>query len=260
MLLKNTANGAIRLAVLVFCATGLHGIDKQPRTQIAEGSYVRKTTSGSQRVDRWLLWRRPDHTYHLSSFLFPDAAKSAGSTLEQLTDFDADLRMQRFLLKSKKQKQSSSLSCELASTRLTCRAVINGESSSGSTAVEGSYIVAPIQQGENNDVPWLLAAMLRLATRDAKAVTHIPYIIFWPGQNFEFEPLVPAEIHYLGKEMVDVMGRKVTAHRYELMPQRATVWTADNGFVLAYEQHGDDAYRVELVDFKQFEDFVPELK
>jgi hypothetical protein len=253
-------NAAIHLVALICCAAGLYGIDKPARTKIAEGSYVRKTTSGSERLDRWVLWRRADHTYQLSSLLFPDAGKSAGSTLEQLTDFDAGLKVQRFVLKGRHEKQSGSLSCELASNRLTCRADINGESSSGSTAVEGPYIVAPIQQGEYNDVPWIMAPMLRLATRDASTVTRFLYIIFWPGKNFEFEPLLPVEIHYSGKEKTHVMGRKVTAHRYEEMDDSITAWTADNGIVLAYELHGKDGYRVELVDFKQYEDFVPELK
>jgi hypothetical protein len=261
MLVTNRSNIAITLVVLICCLTGLRGMDEPVRTKVAQGSYLKKGPSGSERLDRWVLWRKADHTYQLSSVLFPDAGKSTGATLEQLTDFDSDLKMQRFVLQGRnKEMQNGSVSCELEPKRLTCRADIGGESSSGSTAVEGPYIVAPVQLGEDNDVPWIETSLLRLAKRDAGAPTGVMYIIFWPGKDFEFEQLLDVEIRYLGKESTDVMGRKVTAHRYTEMPERGTAWTAENGVVLAYEQPGKDGYRVELVDFKQYEDFVPELK
>jgi len=252
-------SAAICLLAILFCATGVHGIDKNVRTKVAEGSYVKKTPS-VERLDRWVLWRKPDRTYQLSSLLFPDAAISDRSALEQLTNFDPALRMRGFVLKGRDKEKSGTLSCELTSKRLTCRADVGGKTSSGSTAVEGPYIVAPIPQGEYNDVPWLLAPMLRLATRDAATITHVLYIIVWPDEDFEFEPIMSVEIRYVGKETIDVASRKVTAHRYEEVSERATIWTSDNGIVLAYEMLGENGYRVELADFKQYEDFLPELK
>jgi hypothetical protein len=258
-LLKNTPNAAIYLLAIIFCATGVHSINKNVRTKVAEGSYVKKSPS-LEKLDRWVLWRKPDRTYQLSSLLFPDSTISDGSTLEQLTDFDPALKMQGFVLKGRDKEKSGTLSCELRFKRLTCRADVGGKTSSGSTAVEGPYIVAPIPQGEFNGVPWLLAPMLRLATRNAATVTYVLYIIVWPDEDFEFEPIMSLEIRYVGKETIAVAGHKVTAHRYEEVTERATIWTAENGIVLAYEMLGKDGFRVELADFKQYEDFLPELK
>src|SRR5215467_4451455 len=102
---------ALALGVLSPAALPACGSHPEHRTEapLAEGSYVKKSISGGERIDRWTLRRGPNHTYQLSSLLWPDGDKTTGARLEQFTQFDAGFRMQSFVLKGQDNKQSSSL-------------------------------------------------------------------------------------------------------------------------------------------------------
>jgi hypothetical protein len=68
-----------------------------------------------------------------------------------------------------------------------------------------------------------------------------------------------AKIHWLGPEIVTVMGKTVQANKYELLD--FTVWTApSNGMMLAIEST-DGHGRWELTKFKSYSSaFLPELR
>lgn len=103
--------------------------------------------------------------------------------------------------------------------------------------------------------PWMMGAVVRRARKAPDQPTNVQLVrmagMTQSGPRLE---KLDAVIHYIGEDLVEVAGKRETAHIYELKTERfpaLTLWITGDGIVTAMEDSNNPDQRMMLIEYSK---------
>lgn len=221
--------------------------------KVAEGAY--------ENYNSWTLWRIGDHYKVETQIFWADMKGEQRETLELTRDFY--MQRIRYEVNHFGALPDGALECVVNKKSFDCTTTMRGKEGRGSIPVAGAYAAQFGVHVALFDLTWFYTTLVangirKLDSPSTAGVVSVAYDGVTPD-NLVTATTADAIILYLGTQPLPVLDRKLPAHRFQVKTRHydAIVWTADNGFVLAIDM---DGMPIRLRRFKQYENFVPELK
>ena len=254
--------GAVLLLLAPACAqTAAQTPPKPPAAgeapiKVAEGSY--------DGMSSWTLWATPKGLKAEIEIHWADEAAKGGTQRETLY-LVPDFTMQGFRYETKNFSAlpDGALECTKEEKSLECVSTFKGQSGKGSLPFAGAYATQFGVHIAFLDIPWFYCTLLAESDRDSKQPRTFGIV------NLAFDGDTPeklvtgngsdAEVKHLGAGTVQVLGRPVKGHKFQITAHHydAVAWTSDSGLLLALDWGG---MHIELTRYKQYVELVPELK
>jgi len=228
--------------------------------KIAEGSYGP--------FDSWTLWATSEDRFRaqITIRVYDDLAARRGQPARQTEtlEMDPDFSMRRVRYESGNFRglPDGALDCTVNPASLDCTSTFKNQSGKGSIPARGGYATQFGVHVALLDLPWFFTTLIAQSDRDPKQPRTLGVLtIAFDGPTPE--SLITgggadAQVTYLGPETIQVLGRAVKAHKFQVDASHyaSTVWVSEHGLLLKADWA---EMRIELTGFRQWVDVVPEL-
>jgi hypothetical protein len=238
------------LAVTIFLASGLLAQNAADSRLVCQGEYSAsvKGVNGETkvtRIDRWHMNTMQDGSYFVEVEL---ATTVPGLSAEEQHLLGKDLRPKKFVSVMSNgagsDKRSIKIECEYGMTELSCHTTDNGSLAAARIQRKLPYIFWPTAEAPTFDFPWAFQALASQAERVVGHKTAMPLITLDDGEtknSISLKVQEIEEVEYLGREAVEVMGKKLLAHKFRLVDPKnpddpegpQEFWVSDSGILLS---------------------------
>ena len=240
VLLKNVPRLGIAVLVCWLAATA----QRVPESRlIAQGEYSalleEKGAVKGRTLDHWLLYQLPDGTFKVDTEIKTVPPAKA----EEHLTFTKAMRLAHYewLLQPHQEGKAdlARIRCDFDDAEARCDGrTLKGESFSTSLAIKAPYYLAPITDGPIFDFPWYVQSMIWPVERSVSRSSSISIIMLGHG-NTEYGtvlrkvPQKPGLYRYLGRDVIEIVGQKVKAHKFEIKGDSVVLfWFSDSGLLL----------------------------
>ncbi len=153
--------------------------------------------------------------------------------------------------------QPMTIEFNYGSTELSCHTTFNGSSAAATLAQRPPYASVPTFEALTFDLPWTFQAVVSQAERTIGHKTAIPLIVLEDGETKDSISLKVqgvVQVEYRGRETIEILGRKIPAHRFRLVdskePERAQdFWMSESGILLSMTMD-DSGTRINLTEYQ----------
>jgi hypothetical protein len=230
---------AIAAGVLLSLAIVPHAEGQHNSSVLSSGQYSQVTvdehaTIRTERLDDWRMTILRDGSYCVDSQL---ASDPTGRSHEHHL-FTSDFRPMGFsMLLATVDTSSLRISCTYGQSETACKLESGTQKTETKMQEKMPYAFVPFPEQVTAlyDGPWFYQMLLSQAERSPLRHTSIPLVTF---QNDKLIVKKTLDVAYLGREQIEVLGKKIFAHKYHVVdpndPKRPAqdLWMSTGGILL----------------------------